>query len=91
MTLLTGFGFLLAVSGVLFALGKPLKRKLYAGNIIQLEQIGIDSLSTPYSIDGVKGSWQGEECILSSNDEVSSIISLKKCSIGDFENAEKYA
>ena len=74
----------LMTSLVLAFYGIILKPGLYLGkiNIGKIEQFGIKSLLTPYIVRGLAGSWQGEECVLTSNNEVGTKFNLHNCTIG---------
>ena len=74
-------------SGGLVALGKPLKAKIYLG---ENQDIGLEkSLVTPYKIIGSAGKWSGEDCVLSSNNEVGSEFITPNCTLGNFYSAKR--
>jgi len=66
----------------------PFKNKSYMGHRPKLTQIGVESLTNKYTINGTKGAWNGEKCVLQSNDEANKKISINDCHLGDWRKAE---
>jgi len=66
----------------------PFKNKSYMGQRPKLSQIGVESLVNKYTIYGTKGTWNGEKCVLQSNEEANKKISLNDCHLGDWQKAK---
>ena len=66
----------------------PLHGKLFTGRSPELVAKGVGSLIMPHRIEGTKGAWQGETCVLSSNEDVGKNVRISDCTLGDFESAE---
>jgi peptidoglycan/LPS O-acetylase OafA/YrhL len=62
----------------------PLQGKLFTGERPNLVAAGVSTLTAPYSVEGVSGTWSGEECILSDNRDVGKNIHVPNCTLGDF-------
>ena len=61
---------------------------IFRENLSGTKQLGVNSLITPYRIEGSIGSWAGKDCVLSSNNEVGKKIKLEKCTLGNTEIAK---
>jgi hypothetical protein len=72
----------------IFFIVKPLGGYLYMGKQLDLQAVGVGSLTNEYSLDG-DFNWKGNECVLSDNNQVGKIIDIKDCTLGDYQNAVK--
>lgn len=76
-----------AVVVILAIIGKPLRGHLYTGNVPVLIARNVSSLSDSYTMPQGRWQWQGEKCVISSNEQVGKIILIRECTLGDFETA----
>jgi hypothetical protein len=82
-----GLGASLSVAGVLLVFIN-IHGTLFTGNLPSMIAIGTRTLTEPYQISGKPSAWNGEECVLSDNNQVGKIIPISGCTLGDFENAK---
>lgn len=85
-----GYGVTALVTGavLLLLLIKPLNGKLYAGKQPEMVAVGVASLTKEYTVPGGLSRWGGDECVLSENNQVGKILSIKNCTLGDFEKSK---
>jgi len=81
--LVAGGGSVATAVVLLWALGRPLSGSLFLGDPPITRSYGVETLSQPYSVDGVSGRWSGEDCVLSSNSDVFDRSSVPVCTIGE--------
>lgn len=67
----------------------PFKNMSYMGRRPKLSQAGVESLVNKYNIDGIEGAWNGEKCVLQTNEEANKKIRLKDCYLGNWQKAKK--
>ncbi len=81
-TVAVGVFAIFASAGVLLFLMKPLHGKLFLGKIPALEAHGVSTLTTPYTLaDGSR--WNGDDCVLSDNNQVGKKIPINGCTLGN--------
>ena len=79
--LLVGVTGMVAVAGLLVVNGEYLRHSLFLGASPGLVAQGIETLADPYKSDG-GAVWSGDDCVLSSNDQVGKQIEASACTIG---------
>ena len=89
ITITIGIATIALSATVPFILGKASQNRLYVGKSATLKQSGVETLTTPYQIDGLPGRWAGNACVLSDNNDVGKSINLQNCTLGDFGSAKR--
>ncbi|MFV2005782.1 MAG: acyltransferase family protein, partial [Gammaproteobacteria bacterium] len=76
------------VASILYILSVPLSGLLFAGKPAPLILKGVETLIEEQDYRGLYF-WQGEQCVLTSNDEVGKDINFENCTFGDFKTAKR--
>lgn len=79
--LLVGVAAMVAIAGLLAVNGQYLRHSLFLGASPGLIAQGIETLADPYRSEG-GAVWSGDDCVLSSNDQVGKQIEASSCTIG---------
>ena len=88
-TMLCGLATVAFACSIILVLLKPLNGSLYVGKKMpDMAAMGVGSLIDPYSIKEMNSVWQGQNCILSNNDQVGKSILIENCTLGDFNQAK---
>lgn len=82
-----GAGTASVALGLVFALADGGGGKLYAGQRPALASTGIATLVDPHSVAGT--TWSGLPCVLGHPGQVGRAIDLKRCTLGDFDQARR--
>jgi hypothetical protein len=83
-----GFGAQVLAAGILLVLVKSMHGRLYTGTPPDLIAHGVETLTDTYYMPDRLSSWNGDRCVLSSNDQVGKIISIEECTLGNFSTAK---
>lgn len=86
-----GYGMASAVmvSGLVALIAWPMNGRLYAGDRPDMIAIGVESLAHEYVLPDQRYRWEGEPCVLADNSEIGKVIPLTRCTLGQFETAER--